>query len=222
MLELRAGDCDDMTILLGTMLESIGHPIRLVIVGPDISRPKLFSHIYLEVKYKNKWIPLDATMPFPMGWAPRLSVKKIIPFDRRFSTMNDELNFQGNKAVRGSRPLWLIDLLKTLRHQALPPKDPNIKRLVSLLRRRGIWGRIPRFQKFLIDTWKNGRPKPSRPRNVSKIVRLLRFWKILPPRRALGPGGVRRPLSLQKARQGALQTRRAVAPSATRLKGVGN
>ena len=36
MLELRAGDCDDMAILLGAMLEAIGHPVRLVIIG---SRP---------------------------------------------------------------------------------------------------------------------------------------------------------------------------------------
>ena len=31
MLELRAGDCDDMAILLGAMLEAIGHPVRLVL-----------------------------------------------------------------------------------------------------------------------------------------------------------------------------------------------
>lgn len=52
MLELRAGDCDDMAILLGSMLEAIGHPVRLVITGPDPLRPKLFSHIYLEVFIK--------------------------------------------------------------------------------------------------------------------------------------------------------------------------
>src|SRR5882672_9613304 len=33
MLELRAGDCDDMTILLGAMLKAIGHPVRIVLVG---------------------------------------------------------------------------------------------------------------------------------------------------------------------------------------------
>jgi transglutaminase-like putative cysteine protease len=82
ILELRAGDCDDMTILLGAMLESIGHPIRLVIVGPNPFRPLLFSHIYLEVRYKGKWIPLDATMPFPMGWAPRSFVKKVFRIKR--------------------------------------------------------------------------------------------------------------------------------------------
>lgn len=39
MLELRADDCDDMAILLGEMLESIGHPVRLVITGPDPRKP---------------------------------------------------------------------------------------------------------------------------------------------------------------------------------------
>ncbi len=46
MLELRAGDCDDMAILLGAMLESIGHPVRLVLSGPDPLKQDLF-HPYL-------------------------------------------------------------------------------------------------------------------------------------------------------------------------------
>ena len=83
MLELRAGDCDDMSILLGAMLEAIGHPVRLVIVGPDFLRPDLFTHVYLEVYHKGRWIPLDATMPYPMGWAPRVFNKKVIPINRR-------------------------------------------------------------------------------------------------------------------------------------------
>jgi transglutaminase-like putative cysteine protease len=86
MLELRAGDCDDMSILLGAMLEAIGHPVRLVIVGPDILRPDLFTHVYIEVYHKGRWIPLDATMPFPMGWAPRVFNKKVIPINRRPDT----------------------------------------------------------------------------------------------------------------------------------------
>lgn len=82
MLELRAGDCDDMTILLGAMLESIGHPVRLVLAGPDPLRSRLFTHIYLEVFYRGRWIPLDATMPFPMGWEPRTPVKEVIDIER--------------------------------------------------------------------------------------------------------------------------------------------
>ena len=67
MLELRAGDCDDMAILLGAMLEAIGHPVRLALSGPNPLRQDLFTHIYLEVFHKGRWVPLDATMPYPMG-----------------------------------------------------------------------------------------------------------------------------------------------------------
>jgi hypothetical protein len=77
MLELRAGDCDDMTILLGALVKSIGHPVRLVLTGPNARRPDLFSHIYLEAQHRGDWIPLDATMPFGMGWSPRAPVRLV-------------------------------------------------------------------------------------------------------------------------------------------------
>ncbi|MDZ7361174.1 MAG: transglutaminase family protein [candidate division KSB1 bacterium] len=78
MLELRAGDCDDMTILLAAMLESVGHPVRLVIVGRNLRRKNQFSHIYLETLYRDRWIALDPTMNKPAGWAPKAPNKKII------------------------------------------------------------------------------------------------------------------------------------------------
>jgi transglutaminase-like putative cysteine protease len=78
LLELRAGDCDDMAILLGAMLEAIGHPVRLALTGPDPLRPRLFTHIYIEANHKGRWISLDPTMPHPMGWAPRTFVRKVI------------------------------------------------------------------------------------------------------------------------------------------------
>jgi hypothetical protein len=88
MLELRAGDCDDMTILLGSMLESVGHPVRLVLTGPNAFRPRLFSHIYLEVNHRGDWIPCDATMPHPLGWSPRAPVKQIIAIQEEPSHVN--------------------------------------------------------------------------------------------------------------------------------------
>src|SRR5918999_1080974 len=81
MLELRAGDCDDMTILLGAMLMSTGHPVRLVLTGPDPLRQDLFTHIYLEVFNKGRWIPLDPTVNRPMGWAPPADHKQIFLVD---------------------------------------------------------------------------------------------------------------------------------------------
>lgn len=81
MLELRAGDCDDMTILLCAMLKSIGRPVRLALVGFNPKRKDLFTHIYLEVFYQGRWIPLDPTVSRPMGWAPPLVRKQIFPVD---------------------------------------------------------------------------------------------------------------------------------------------
>jgi transglutaminase-like putative cysteine protease len=77
MLELRAGDCDDMTILLGAMLVSTGHPVRLVLAGFRSKRPHSYSHIYPEVNVRGKWIALDATMNRPIGWAPPALWKQI-------------------------------------------------------------------------------------------------------------------------------------------------
>jgi transglutaminase-like putative cysteine protease len=77
MLELRAGDCDDMTILLGAMLVSIGHPVRLVLAGFNPRRPHLYSHIYPEVKLKHRWLPIDPTVTRPIGWSPPALWKRI-------------------------------------------------------------------------------------------------------------------------------------------------
>src|SRR4029079_2849834 len=77
MLELRAGDCDDMTILLGAMLMATGHPVRLALVGFRKHKPHCDSHIYLEANLGGNWIALDATMERPLGWAPRAIWKRL-------------------------------------------------------------------------------------------------------------------------------------------------
>ncbi len=81
MLELQAGDCDDMTIVLGALVKSVGHPVRIVLTGPDGRRPDLFSHIYLEARHHDQWIPLDATMPYGMGWSPRTPVRQVLSIE---------------------------------------------------------------------------------------------------------------------------------------------
>jgi hypothetical protein len=107
MLELRAGDCDDMTILLGALLKSVGHPVRLVLTGPDARRPDLFSHIYLEAQCQGDWIPLDATMPFTMGWSPRAPVRLVLSIEEE-STHGQRtartFNPAGTLATAGSSP----------------------------------------------------------------------------------------------------------------------
>ncbi len=82
MLELKAGDCDDMTILLGAMLKSTGHPVRLVLVGFQPDRPHVYTHIYPEANVSDKWVALDATMNKPIGWAPPALWKRICEIDK--------------------------------------------------------------------------------------------------------------------------------------------
>jgi transglutaminase-like putative cysteine protease len=77
MLDLRAGDCDDMTILLSAMLKAIGHPVRIVLVGFNPRKRMLFTHVYLEAFCKGRWIPLDPTTRHPMGWSPPATNKRI-------------------------------------------------------------------------------------------------------------------------------------------------
>jgi transglutaminase-like putative cysteine protease len=70
MLDLRAGDCDDMSILLGAMLVSTGHPVRLVLAGFRPHKPHSYSHIYPEVRVGPRWMAIDVTVDKPMGWSP--------------------------------------------------------------------------------------------------------------------------------------------------------
>lgn len=186
ILELRAGDCDDMTILLGAMLESVGHPVRLVIVGPSPFRPDLFSHIYLEVYYKGKWIPLDATMPFPMGWAPQTFVKKVISLERRPNMLSETMAAQ-NSATSPAVPDWLRGLLRAIRQEGMKPKDERVRTLWNLLKQRNLLSHSPWLQARLRYMWNKGLVNRARPITSRRVRQLLRSWGILPARRTTRP-----------------------------------
>src|SRR5262245_29058296 len=82
MLELRAGDCDDMTILLGAMLVATGHPVRLALARFRRDNPHSHSQLYLVVRLGSDWIALDPTMHKPLGWAPPTIWKRVCEVDR--------------------------------------------------------------------------------------------------------------------------------------------
>ena len=57
LTETLSGDCDDFDILLGAMLESIGIPIKLIVIQtPD---KKNYNHVYLSAKINEQWMPID-------------------------------------------------------------------------------------------------------------------------------------------------------------------
>lgn len=182
LLELRAGDCDDMSILLGAMLEAVGHPVRLVIVGPDPTRPALFTHVYLEVFHRGRWIALDATMPHGMGWAPPSFVKKVIPVARRTTMIAQDMDLQGLGAT--ATPEWLRGLIRSIRREAIKPKDERVRQLWNLMRQRQVLGRSQWTRNFLQRIWSRGLAARQRPYTTRRLVRSLRRWGILPPRPA--------------------------------------
>ena len=178
MLQLRAGDCDDMTILLGAMLESIGHPIRLVIMGSDPKRPRFFSHIYLEVNQKGRWIPLDTTMPFPMGWAPKAMVKEVVHLDRR------QMKPRTLTAINGVQPMvanwdWLSGLVLDIGHRKIDPGDPRVRRLIGLLKQRGIYPRSLWLQRFFEPVLRNGLNPGWRTRTTRRLLGIMVRFKLL-------------------------------------------
>jgi predicted transglutaminase-like cysteine proteinase len=77
----QAGDCDDFSVLESALLGALGHPTRFITIGYT---PRAFSHVYLEVNVRGRWIALDPIMADkPVGWeAPAPVIRKVFPINR--------------------------------------------------------------------------------------------------------------------------------------------
>lgn len=66
LLKIRAGDCDDISMLVGALAIALGYSARLITIAADPGSPDEFSHVYTEVECpagSGNWIPLDAARP---------------------------------------------------------------------------------------------------------------------------------------------------------------
>lgn len=66
LLQIRAGDCDDLAMLLGALALALGYPARLITLSADPDFPNEFSHVYTEAECppgSGEWVPLDAARP---------------------------------------------------------------------------------------------------------------------------------------------------------------
>jgi hypothetical protein len=64
LLRVRAGDCDDYTLLLASLAGTVGIATRAVTVAADPSAPNDFSHIYPEAEVTpGNWVAMDAARP---------------------------------------------------------------------------------------------------------------------------------------------------------------
>lgn len=64
LLRIGSGDCDDKSILLASLLLSIGHKVRFVAVS---FAPGQFSHVWVQVNCYGRWIDLEPTEPIQFG-----------------------------------------------------------------------------------------------------------------------------------------------------------
>lgn len=86
MLE-RAGDCDDMAVLLAALAGSLGHRYRFLTVGP---RAGVMKHVAVEVWDGKGWVTLDPVLePARSSTAPRSDLGKF-----------------GQRAPHRARHLW--------------------------------------------------------------------------------------------------------------------
>jgi Transglutaminase-like superfamily len=63
LLKIRAGDCDDIAMLMGAIMIALGYPARLVTISANASDPNEFSHVYLESEVppgSGQWVAMDA------------------------------------------------------------------------------------------------------------------------------------------------------------------
>jgi hypothetical protein len=161
------------------MLEAIGHPVRIVLAGPDPLRPRLFTHVYLEAYDRGHWIPLDPTMPYPMGWAPQGLIKEVIAMERREHRVSQDLDLQ--EAATASVPDWLVGLMRAIQSTGLQPKDARVKSLWNLLQQRQLRRHSRWLQVVLRRIWSRGLSARPHPRAANRLERLLRRWGILLP-----------------------------------------
>lgn len=65
--DIKAGDCDDMSLAVATLIESIGGKTRFVACG---FAPQELSHVFVQARVGAGWISLDASEAFAPGWEP--------------------------------------------------------------------------------------------------------------------------------------------------------
>lgn len=69
LLDTQAGDCDDLSIILASLLLSIGHDLQFVALSPAKGE---WSHVWLRDLTSDRALDLDATLELPFGKAPPL------------------------------------------------------------------------------------------------------------------------------------------------------
>jgi hypothetical protein len=101
LLKIKAGDCDDISMLIGAMLLALGYPARLITIAANAQDPDEFSHVYVEAELppgSGNWIAADAARyGAQFGVAPPSHYRK-----RAWSLVDDNYqDLSGMTRMRG-------------------------------------------------------------------------------------------------------------------------
>lgn len=66
-LQLKAGDCDDQSVVTAALLQATGHPAQFIAVGLN-GGP--LSHVFVQTLIGTKWVSVETILPKAMGWNP--------------------------------------------------------------------------------------------------------------------------------------------------------
>ena len=94
--------------------------------------------------------------------------------------MAEDMELRGIGGI-GAVPDWLRGLIRSVRTEAIQPKDTRVKSLWNLLRQRQLLQRSPWLKAVLFRIWNQGLSARPHPRTARRIKRRLRLWGILPP-----------------------------------------
>jgi len=107
VIRLGIGDCDDFTILICSMLGTIGVSCRIVTISSHSLDPAQFTHVFPEALAGQRWIPIDFARRNPrFGKGPERWARR-----RHWKTTSDEyedvagLAGYGGKQVDTAIPL---------------------------------------------------------------------------------------------------------------------
>lgn len=99
LLKIRAGDCDDISMLMAALLIALGYPARLITLAANPASPNDFSHVYVEGEVppgSSNWIPMDAArVDAEFGVAPPTYSRK-----RAWSLTDDSFQDLGRSHPR--------------------------------------------------------------------------------------------------------------------------
>jgi hypothetical protein len=105
---------------------------------------------------------------------------------------------------------WLRALIRGIRQDGVQARDPRVKALWDLLRRRQLLTRDPWVRTRLRAIWQRGLVARQRPRAAARILALLRNGRApgvrpLPPRMTSVPRGVVSPHPMRRLQPVALR-----------------